>query len=341
MCSHISLYKFASSIPNSNQISRLGDLGYEEFAEKWSDVPFVVTEPIRSWPIFRQWTLEKLLQKYDDVPFRAEAVDWTFATYHKYMTNTEDESPVYLFDRRFAEKMKIKIGREEGAAYWRPAVFGPDLFEVLGLERPAHRWLICGPKGSGSTFHKDPNATSAWNAVIEGTKYWIMFPPSVSPPGVYESEDGSEVTSPLSIAEWLLGFHAEARRLPGCIEGICRAGEMLHVPSGWWHLVVNLESGVAVTQNFVPRSHVAAVLAFLKDRPEQVTGFEKHITDPYALFVQRLSEKHPDLLEEGLQELDRKSRRQKRKWDVAVGSCDEDGGKAGFSFDFGEDDLET
>lgn len=62
-----------------------------------------------------------------------------------------------------------------------------------------------------------------------------MFPPSVaSPPGVFVSDDCSEVTSPLSIAEYLLTFHAEARREAGCVEGICRTGEMLHVPRGWW-----------------------------------------------------------------------------------------------------------
>lgn len=56
-----------------------------------------------------------------------------------------------------------------------------------------------------------------------------MFPSSPSspaPPGVYVSEDQSEVTSPLSIVEWLLEFHAEARKTPGCMEGICEAGEV-------------------------------------------------------------------------------------------------------------------
>lgn len=59
-----------------------------------------------------------------------------------------------------------------------------------------------------------------------------MFPPGSLPPGVYESEDHSEVTSPLSIAEWLVSFHREARKARGCREGICRAGEILYVPSG-------------------------------------------------------------------------------------------------------------
>lgn len=55
------------------------------------------------------------------------------------------------------------------------------------------------------------------------------YPP---PPGVFVSEDQSEVTSPLNIAEWLIGFHAEARQTLGCLEGICGEGEVLHVPSG-------------------------------------------------------------------------------------------------------------
>ncbi len=260
------------------------------------------------------------------------------------MRDNHDESPLYLFDRKFAEKMSLKIGKGEGAAYWKPDCFGPDLFELLGAERPAHRWLIIGPERSGSTFHKDPNATSAWNAVIQGAKYWIMFPPSASVPGVFVSKDSSEVTSPLSIAEWLLEFHAEARTLPECREGVCEAGEILHVPSGWWHLVVNLEDGIALTQNFVPESHLGGVLSFLKDKADQVSGFENEISDAYGLFVDRLREERPSLLEDGLRQMAEK----KRRWETVVGddeySSDQPQKKsAGFSFGFGfgdEDDEE-
>lgn len=298
--------------------------------------------------MYQNWTLDKILGRFSDVEFRAEAVDWRFSTYHQYMFNNDDESPLYLFDRKFAEKMQLRIGKEEGAAYWKPDCFGPDLFELLGDERPAHRWLIVGPERSGSTFHKDPNGTSAWNAVIQGAKYWIMFPPTVSVPGVYVSKDNSEVTSPLSIAEWLLEFHAEARSLPECVEGICNAGEILHVPSGWWHLVVNLQPGIALTQNFVPVSHLSEVLSFLRDRPEQVTGFKKEVEDPYGLFVSRLREQQPELLAAALEELEKKQARKKRRWDIAVGNSVEEEGQdqpqkkaSGFSFGFGDDDEEV
>lgn len=186
---------------------------------------------------------------------------------------------------------------------------------------------------------------SAWNAVIRGSKYWIMFPTSPSfppPPGVFVSEDQSEVTSPLSIAEWLLGFHAAARNTRGCMEGICHAGEVLHVPSGWWHLVVNLSPSIAITQNFVPQAHLANVLAFLKDKPDQISGFSKDVTDPYGLFVQKLQEQHPALLVEAQNELACKNEGRKRKWKELVDSHEHHvkqiGEARGFSFGFGDEE---
>ncbi|KAB8246439.1 hypothetical protein BDV35DRAFT_353717 [Aspergillus flavus] len=329
-CAHISLGPYVTNIPSRNQIARLPNLSPEDFHEKWSDTPFILTEPVKEWPAYQNWTVESLLSKYADTVFRAEAVDWPFKTYVEYMKNNSDESPLYLFDRAFVTKMDFKVGQpdqEPDATYWPPPCFGEDFFSVLGNDRPDRQWLIIGPERSGSTFHKDPNATSAWNAVVRGSKYWIMFPSSSKlppPPGVYVSEDQSEVTSPLSIAEWLLGFHAEARRTPGCIEGICQEGEILHVPSGWWHLVVNIEPAIAITQNFIPRAHLSAALDF-----EQ--------------FVNKMREAHPDLLEQALDELKKKNEGKKRKWDEIVhGKSEQDSAgdsseAGGFSFGFGDD----
>ena len=341
-CSNINLAHYTSRIPKANQIRRFDNLTHEQFSEQWTGEPFILSKCIQDWPVTSRWTIDSLLQDYSRVEFRAEAVDWTFASYCKYMTQNCDESPLYLFDRNFAEKMGIKVGREADAAYWRPECFGPDFFEVLGEERPAHRWLIVGPERSGSTFHKDPNATSAWNAVIQGAKYWIMFPPTAQVPGVYVSKDSSEVTSPLSIAEWLLTFHEEARQLPECVEGICKAGEILHVPSGWWHLVVNLEKGIALTQNFVPESpslhHLSEALSFLRDKADQVSGFKQDCENPFELFTERLGKEYPEALEKALDLADRKSGK-KRKWDAAVAVDDEQSG-GGFSFGFGGGDDE-
>ena len=98
---------------------------------------------------------------YKNVNFSCEGVDWPYETYDKYMSNNSDESPLYLFDHDFVEKMGLKLGRNlfPHDHYWVPECFGEDYFDVLGTQRPDHRWLIVGPERSGSTFHKDPNGT--------------------------------------------------------------------------------------------------------------------------------------------------------------------------------------
>jgi len=317
----------------------------DEFSSKWPTLPFILTEPVKRWPVFQDWTREYLVDRYRDVAFRAEAVDWTLESYVDYMKNTADESPLYLFDRSFVEKMKLNVGKDvENPSYWAPECFGYDLFSLLEEQRPDSRWLIMGPARSGSTFHKDPNATSAWNAVITGSKYWLMFPsgPNIPPPpGVILSEDASEITSPLSIAEYLLSFHEVARQTPGCKEGICYAGEVLHVPSGWFHLVLNLEESIAITQNFVPRNKVADVLQFLRDSPDQVSGFSESVDDPYGLFVDRLKANSPDLLHDALRALDKKGLNRGSRWEkLTRPSSDEaeDNQTFGFSFGFLDED---
>lgn len=360
-CAHASLEHFTSNIPARNQIQRYTNITFEEFTGSLSNKPFIIAEPTKRWPVFDTWSIETLLKLYSDVKFRAEAVDWPFDTYVEYMKNNNDESPLYLFDRSFAEKMKIQVADSASAhlydeptgessedqrnarkvAYWAPSFFGPDLFSVLDSQRPDHRWMIIGPARSGSTFHKDPNATCAWNAVLRGRKYWIMFPSSSSlppPPGVFVSADQSEVTSPLSIAEWFLGFHAEARRTEGCIEGICEEGELLYVPAGWYHLVVNLEDSIALTQNFVPRQRLASVLHFLRDKPEQVSGFSKDVADPYELFVARLRERESQALQEAMPKLEKMSKGPKGKWEELTKTNDGEEDSGGFSFGFGGDD---
>lgn len=335
VCSQISLDSYVDNIPAKNQILRMDNLYPEEFAVSWTDKPFILTQPVKQWPIYQTWSEGALLEKFGQTNFRAEAVNWPLKTYVDYMLNNDDESPLYLFDQNFVEKMEMKVGVD--GAYWPPTCFGEDFFELFGAQRPDSKWLIVGPSRSGSTFHKDPNATSAWNAVIRGSKYWIMFPRSVLPPGVYLSQDESEVTSPLSVAEWLLTFHEEARSTPGCIEGVCGPGEVVHVPSEWFHLVVNLDAAIAVTQNFVPRNYLRAAVGFLKRKADQVSGFTSDIKDPHGLFIERLEAHHPDLVE-ALQDTVSK----KRKWEEVVqrGSYEEPAEGCAFGFGFGGDNEE-
>ena len=224
-----------------------------------------------------------------------------------------EEGPLYLFDRAALKpdsplQQDYYVDMQQSCPFFDPArtmmrgdtgnntdkddnnnnnnnnngyFVGHDLFQVLGEgRRPDHTWAIIGGNHSGSVFHIDPNCTHAWNAAICGRKRWIFYPPGVTPPGVHPSADGDSVALPLSVGEWILTFwrehqHAKATaplsRRP--LECTAFPGDVIFVPHGWWHMVINLDRvNVAITHNYVSRSNLGNVLRFLKCKEDQISG---------------------------------------------------------------------
>ncbi len=148
--------------------------------------------------------------------------------------------------------------------------FSEDLFQILGDKKPFFRWLVIGPPRSGSSFHVDPSRTSAWNALLRGRKRWVLYPPGCTPPGVRVgvARDGGEKYNSPTPLKWLLKHYPAARACLTCaqapLEVTQEAGELIYVPSGWWHMVLNLEETIAVTQNFANTTNFEHVWADLQ-----------------------------------------------------------------------------
>ncbi|CAG8460494.1 3654_t:CDS:2 [Acaulospora colombiana] len=264
-------------------IDRCKNLSLDDFINRYAktNLPVIITDVVTKWPAFGKWSMEYLVEKYGEILFRAEAIDIKLKNYARYSADTTEESPLYLFDKNFGNYCE---GILEDFSV--PDYFSEDFFRVLG-----------------STFHKDPNSTSAWNAVITGSKKWIMYPPNTLPPGVFVSPDEAEVTAPVSLMEWYLNYYKGARKSdPRPLEGICRAGEIIFVPNGWWHMVVNLEDSIAITQNFVGSYNLPNVLRFLRDKPDQISGFSSKAwpnrEDIYNVFCEKFRESYPNVLDE-------------------------------------------
>lgn len=345
-----------------DNIDRRSGLSIEQFIAEYEipNKPVVLTDVVPNWPCYKKWSKDGMIKEYGDMDVNInQGISMKLKDYFTYSGQAVEENPMYLFDSEFGEKRPAML-----EDYSIPKYFTEDYFAYLEEpERPSFRWILVGPTRSGATFHKDPNHTSAWNGLLWGLKKWLLYPPNVVPPGTFPSEDEWEVTTPISIVEWFYNFYQETDK-PGKkkaktseqhqdgqpdaqrpIECLLRPGDMIFIPNGWWHTVLNLEESVAVTQNYVGRHNVKNVLEFLR-RKENQTLFNE--------LMAKLRERQPQVLAEieaawAKEEHDRREREKKREescfWsklktapapDATAPSATDDTSAAagGFSFSF-------
>jgi hypothetical protein len=259
--------------------------------------PVVLAGAAKSWKAFKKWNNLDFWNTLTEQTFRATSgaaplpANFSLSAYQSYCRAPNlEEAPLYLFDRTALLDGPLKDDYypdlQRTCPFWDPESSatngGHDLFRFLGEgRRPDHTWLIVGPKRSGSAFHMDPNATHAWNAAILGRKRWIFYPPGVTPPGVHPSVSGDQVAMPISIGEWLLNYYAtehmsnllNAPPHERPLECTVDPGDVIFVPHGWWHAVINLDDvNVAITHNYVSRSNLPTVLRFMDKKQEQISG---------------------------------------------------------------------
>ncbi|KAL0368842.1 UNVERIFIED_CONTAM: F-box protein [Sesamum calycinum] len=243
------------SFDNGN-VERRENLSLEEFHKEYDGKkPVLINGLADNWPARKSWTSEQLLLKYPDTKFRisqrsSKKINMKFKDYSSYMQIQHDEDPLYIFDDKFGEAAPDLL-----KDYSVPHLFQEDYFAVLDADqRPPFRWLIIGPERSGASWHVDPGLTSAWNTLLCGRKRWALYPPGRVPLGVtvHVNEDDGDVSieTPTSL-QWWLDFYPLLPDNDKPIECTQLPGETIYVPSGWWHCVLNLETTVAVTQNYV------------------------------------------------------------------------------------------
>jgi histone arginine demethylase JMJD6 len=166
-------------------------------------------------------------------------------TYRKYVQTLEgaaDDAPLGIYDSQFALDERSAILQE----YSVPSYFNSDLFELLPKEdRPPSQWILMGPARSGTGLHVDPLGTHAWVTLMEGCKRWVLFPPGVDRESIGMQEPQ------LSSVKWFQDCYPSAvEQYPDCVEVLQRQGEMVYVPAGWPHVVLNLDQSVALTHNY-------------------------------------------------------------------------------------------
>ena len=129
------------------------------------------------------------------------------------------------------------------------------------LRRERALWFL-GPPGSGPFFHVHP---AAYNALIYGERRWFVYPPH-----------GLQRPPSVPMPQWAAAFDARRAAAPGCASsaetgGLCgvaddtgkpelqwdlgwesisectqEGGDVLFIPSGWHHAVLNTQESVGI-----------------------------------------------------------------------------------------------
>lgn len=103
---------------------------------------------------------------------------------------------------------------------------------------------------------------------VIGQKRWALYPPGSVPPGVeftsipHPSFQDIDFQSPTALS-WFLEVLPDLTPDLMPLQFVQEPGDTVFIPSGWWHCVLNLETSIAVTQNFVSTKNLGDVVGCL------------------------------------------------------------------------------
>eukprot|EP01128_Nolandella_sp_AFSM9_P011984 TRINITY_DN8864_c0_g1_i1.p1 TRINITY_DN8864_c0_g1~~TRINITY_DN8864_c0_g1_i1.p1 ORF type:complete len:533 (+),score=82.42 TRINITY_DN8864_c0_g1_i1:129-1727(+) len=163
--------------------------------------------------------------------------------------------------------------------WWQhpPSLSANDVFQYLvSLQRVLQfdfgygsHWIVFGPTGAGTTFHKDYYDTSFYNACIRGSKHWVVLPPVDSEAFTNTVTAWAEQSN----QEWFRDVYPKLSETVKFQECTQRAGDIVWSPNGWYHQTINFEKSVSVSSNFILHSHLDASFDTLL-HPDFETRFE-------------------------------------------------------------------
>lgn len=270
----------------------------DEFQRKYEvfRIPVILTGCDDTWDAREMWKPANLIPRF------ANDTLWTATTWRNHSEEMsweqiveamETDSQFYIF-----EQLLERDERNLRQDYETPGPFqDSDLYAYLNNYPPDFgfmAWFCMGSPYTGSTPHMDPWATDAWNSLLSGHKWWVIYPPEVDDEDMvscsYEHPELEENTF-----DWFKNVGSRAAHMDydssRSIHVLQKPGETLYVPFGHVHSVLNMDHTVAVTQNYASFGNLEEVFERM---------IEEHSGHWFALYENVFDEAQREWVRENL-----------------------------------------
>jgi len=142
--------------------------------------------------------------------------------------------------------------------YKTPFYFSSDwLNEMYDEKMPCFdddfKFVYIGVKDTWTPFHCDVYKSYSWSANISGKKRWIFVKPG------FENEFKDKYGNFLFDIRSKLNENKD-----NVIEIVQESGQVIFVPTGWYHQVHNLEDTISINHNWINAFNIGKVWNFLK-----------------------------------------------------------------------------
>jgi len=79
---------------------------YHHHRHQIPNKPVVITGVVTEWPAFDKWDMDYLAALGGNtIPFHGGGLSFSLPAYFSYAKQTKDDLPLYLFDKKFADKI--------------------------------------------------------------------------------------------------------------------------------------------------------------------------------------------------------------------------------------------
>jgi hypothetical protein len=271
------------------EIEKRSNLSYDQFEREYSfaNKPVVITDALKDWKALR-WTPEFFKREFGDFRFTINpdrnqkadynsnlgTVEYTMSAFIDRVLSSTEEDPAPYFRNRILGEVFPSLRNDIEPL---PPYFSPNwLSESYALKklqqvfnRGAQIELYIGGRGGAfPVLHYDGLASHAFLMQIYGEKKFILYGPDQEQ-YMYGEPDNANLSQVRDVEHPdLAKFPLFAKAQPTTF--ILRPGELVFIPSKWWHTTTMLSPSISISVNVVNRSNWPALTEFVSSRRTSV-----------------------------------------------------------------------